>query len=281
MDNSEAGAFTGYLTGMTTMVNTRRYIDAVLSYASSELTADFGRDMDAHAAHYPDNFHHVYEWGNEYRKPGERSETIGNPTKRLWQVVPVGRGRTRVVGFTFLPSTEPSPIHTSLLTPGGKKKQYVKPDVHVFTWKAPIMEYGTTVTIEPQLSPKKMLAFVDDKTGKLKFTTETIETVPGKGRPGSGGNIGMFSGYFLKWWSTEAMTKFDNYIRPRLENDLADESAIAGAIGKHKKAKAATIGINRGAAERAGRAKAQKDFGKKQAQYLAEAAKRRLQKYGY
>lgn len=268
VDRLQSDAFMGYLDGLSTSISSRRYMGSVLDYTYSTLSERFGESMDAAARLSPKNYHHVYEWGDAY---GDTS-TVGNPAFRLWQLESIGKGNRRTIGFTFLPSVRPSPINPILLEPG-ENGQTVLEGVHVFTWKAPIMEYGITVTISPQLTD--YLAFVMDD--EIVFTQKTIHAVPGKG-----GSIGSFTGFFMRWFGGGAAQKiFDLDIRPELERDVSNETALSSVLSKYRRRKGVNVNLASYSAFADGKAAAEKDFKIKSGKYIAEAAERRFDIYGY
>lgn len=269
VDRLQSDAFMGYLDGLSTSVSSRAYINSALDYTYDTLSERFGIAIDAAARLATKNYHHVYEWGESW---GDDS-TVGNPFYRLWALESVGKGNKRTVGFTFLPSHRPSPVNP-ILEEEGESGRSVNTEVHIFTWKAPIMEYGLTVTINPQLTD--YLAFVGEDD-EIKFTKETIHTKPGKG-----GSIGSFTGFFLKWWGGgPAATVFETDVRPVLERDLASEASLTAVLSKYRRKKNVNVGLASYTAFNDGKRAAQRDFKKKSTKYISEAAERRYDKYGY
>jgi hypothetical protein len=259
---------------MATTVESRRYIDSVLDFTTSELAFKFGVDMDIRAAAQPERFSHVYEWGEDYYD----KSTVGNPFYRLWRLGTVGEGNTRTLGFFFQPSERPSPIHPQLLEPGAKERT-VNEGVHVFVWKAPIMEYGLTVIIRPELAKK--LVFVDDKTGKTIFTSRTITARPGVGRNGEN-HVGQFTRFFREWWGGRAEQEFDRTVRPRIESDLGDLDGLSTVLSKYRpRTKQVNIEFNNTTAFNDGESQAKRDYSRSRQDFLAAAARRRMDIYGY
>lgn len=257
----------GYLDGLSTTVSSKRYIGAVLDYSYQKLADEFGYAMDAAAKLSYRNFQHVYEWGDSW---GDHS-TVGNPFERLWVLASVGKGNTRTVGFSFLPSDKPVPVHPVLLEPG-PNGQVVKEGIHIFTWKAPIMEYGMMVTIRPELA--KSLAFVVDD--EIAFSRKPITIQPGRD-----GSIGSFTGFFLKWWgSGPAETIFNTYIKPRIESDIGSEAPLTTLLSKYRARKQVNVRVGQSAAFADGKRAAERNFSKKQSKYIAAAAERRYDLYG-
>jgi hypothetical protein len=267
VDATGAYRFAGYLDGMSTTVSTKRYLDSATQYSYRILAEQFGVAVDATARLAPKNFHHVYEWGDSW---GDMSP-VGNPAHRLWTLTNTGSGGKRIVGFTFLPSYKPTPVNPQLLEPG-KSGQTVKEGIHVFTWKASVMEYGTVVTIRPQLG--EWLALPGDE--KPIFTKKTIRAVPGKG-----GTMGVFTGFFLKWWGGgAAQAAFNDLVRPKLESDLSDEAGLYSAMTKRRSSKTVRFNVADRAAFQEGQRAAQNKFEKNQGTYISRAADRRFDLYG-
>lgn len=266
-DTLQGEAFAGYLSGLATTVSSKRYIGSVLDYSYQKLSDEFGYAMDLAAQASYAHFNHVYEWGDSW---GDHS-TVGNPFERLWVLVSTGKGNTRTIGFSFLPSDKPVPVHPILLEPG-PNGETVKEGIHIFTWKAPIMEYGLAVTIKPELA--KALAYVKDD--EIAFSRHSMTIVPGRN-----GSIGSFTGFFLKWWGGGPAEKiFDNYIRPKIENDIASEGPLQEVISKYRTRKQVNVRVGSGAAFADGKRAAEKNFSRKQSQYIAAAAERRYDLYG-
>lgn len=277
VDSSEASSLSGYLHGFADSVSNKRYIQSVMNDVAYELGYRFGIAMDAAAALDPESYQHVYESGDQYMDRGY----IGNRNWRLWRLSITGSGGSRSVGFYFLPSSRPVPIHPKLLIPGGKKKRRVLPKVHVFVWKAPIMEYGISVTINPQLSPKKMLAFVNDNTGKLVFTREKVEATPGEFQNGRGGTVRKFTKFFNLWWNIEAPAIFAAELKPQIERELISERDIQRGVA-HRARRSKRVGFsgNDSVEFNAAMARAKSDYEGKIHDYIADARKRRRDLYG-
>lgn len=275
-DDSAAAKLNGYLSGVAEGVSSKKYINAATDYAYVTLKDRFEAAVDITARSNPLKFHHVYEWGDEY---GDYS-TVGVPQMRLWELVSTGTGKQRSVSYRLLPSVRPVPIEPELLEPG-KTGKVVKEGVHIFTWKAVVMEYGQTVHITPKLRQVKAMAFVDDATGKLKFTSRPIVTVPGKDE----GNAGAFTSLTYAWWSTQAPAIYDNEIVPILQAKLVPR--IQGRFAEWNAAVRSKRASLSGAARNLntmdyekGKKQALKDMKDQAIDYVARAQKRRDDLYG-
>jgi hypothetical protein len=263
MDQSAAGIVNGYMSGIAEKVSTRQYIDGAVTFASEQLSKMFEQEMDTAARAAPEKFYHVYNWGNSY---GDNSK-VGLPQFRLWKLVSMGQGATRQLGFTFLPEHVPTPIEPELIALG------VKEGVHIFTWKAPVMEYGMNVTIRPKLPGVTGMSFV--KNGQVYFRTGEVNTVPGYKT-----TTGMFSGFFIAWWTQAAPQTFNNLIRPELEKDLITNKDLAAVARKatRRRRKEMSIDITD---YRTGEALAIKHMENNRIDYVRRARRRRMDLYGY
>lgn len=266
VDTSGEAALAGYMTGLSTVVSSKRYLDSATSYAYSTLTFEFGVAMDAEAALHPNLYHHVYEWGDSW---DERYSKVGNRLSRLWTLRSTGSGGKRTLMYIFLPSIVPSPVNPQLTTPG-KTGESVKTGVHVFTWKSTVMEYGLSVSIVPQLA--RALAFPSGIPGQPIFKQQATAV------PGEGGTMGMFTGFYEKWWNVTAPVLFDTTIRPKLESDVADESGLHAALASRRRSMSIEIG-NKTAFEQ-GKSAAEALGARTAGRYVARAAERRFDEYG-
>lgn len=241
MGQSGVASVVGYLNGIAVNMNTDWYISSVIEYAHSVMKDEFNKWMDAVARTSPNEFAHVYEWPHTF---GAYEETVGNPTARLWKQTLSGRGRNRVASFAFTASRVPTPVDPILTTPG-KTGKSVKEGVHIFVWKAPVMEYNMEVTVEPKIA--KMLAYVSreatgagtdsgvqhidnekmDNTG-IVFSNGPVNFTAGgvvvRGRP--------FTNSFLFWWKEMSQEAFTTKVLPNIEKNLIDEDAFGKAIKK-------------------------------------------------
>lgn len=267
-DADAIDAANGYMHGFSTEVKTDKYVTAAVNYAYEELSKDFEFAMDAIAFQFPKNFSHVYEWGNDYEG---RYENVGNPARRLWALVSSQGGASRAMTFTFLPSIVPTPVNPILLEPRKPGGRTVKQGVHVFTWKAQVLEYGTPVKIKPRWA--KAIAFVG-RDGKIKFSKEGIKI----DNPGGGHNQNQFTSFFLGWWSTEALETFDKRVRPFLESNTINEARMNRVIRKYtRRTKEVSLVAHRpgGAAFRDAAKEAKKDMNNTAKQLRLETGRRR------
>lgn len=273
MDDSAADKFNGYLTGMSEYVSKTDFTSSALEYVQSILKNRYESAVDLAARAQPQRFHHVYEWGDEY---GDYS-TVGLPQARLWKIEVTGKGKSRSLAYKLLPSVRPVPIEPELLEPG-KTGKSVREGVHIFTWKAVVMEYGQTVHIAPKLRQVKAMAFVVD--GKMIFRSRPVTTVPGKDNR----NAGAFTGFTYTWWGVEAPAIYSSEIKPMLEKQLVPRiNGRFASWNKNVRAKRAVLsGLNAGlnADFQAGRRAGIADMKAQAIDYVARAQKRRDDLYG-
>lgn len=204
VDNAQSDYMAGYIEGIADYVDTPDYLGSAVDFVSTNLQQRFEMDLDSIAALNPDAFYHVYEWGETY---GDRS-SVGKPHRRLWKLTTRRQGATGLgVGFVFLPSVKEVPLHPV-------EEKYGVEARHTFTWKAPVMEYGQTVVIEPVEAMKGRLTFFWEKKNKFVTTTKTIRTQLDHRVQG------QFTGYFLKWWATDAPHIYSREIKPILEKNV-------------------------------------------------------------
>jgi len=155
--------------------------------------AAFGEYADLMATQNPLNLWHVYEAG-----------MIGNPEGRLWTTMLTGRGATKELVFDWRAARKPNLVgEENTGIPGDTRKS-----VHVFVWKAPIIEEGATMTIAPS-SAKKALAFPKSDNSGMSFSRNAIQyTTPRQ-------NMGAFSTIWEEFWrtATEAII-LEDFVRP-------------------------------------------------------------------
>lgn len=198
VDTTAGHALAGALQEMEVSMKTPAHIGPALKYAHAELSNHFTAHMAAVAPTRPSAFHHVYEWNR-----------IGDPTAKLWRDVLRGGGNNRVATFewraskSIVPVRDPLPVPQSLAgNPYGDPDNLPK-QIHVFVWKAPVMEYGHDLNIAPKRG-KFIVYFTgptsnpdDEMYQTLRFSTEPI-TVH---NPGGTQVKGAFTREYVDWWS--------------------------------------------------------------------------------
>jgi hypothetical protein len=175
-------------------------MSVVLDYVHADLNTDFELLMDKLAAARPKNLSHVYEWGQN-----------GLPNGRLWESILRGRGVDKTATVVWKASTKAVPVRPELLEPG-PSGQTVKTGVHIFYWKAPVMEAGLEITVEPVHA--RSLAYINSK-GDLVITKK-----PSHFEAGGGDTKGQFTADYILYWTTQAHATMANRIAPKMERDL-------------------------------------------------------------
>ncbi len=161
----------------------------IVDVASTIAMAKFATQVDIAAAASPRRLHHVYEWGE-----------VGIPTGRLWNMV-WSTGVNRTIGFNFRPSQKPVPHPEA----AGHAQ-------HIFTWKAPVMEDGRSVTIEP--GEKGFLAFMED--GEWHYTKKSVTIQPGRDTQG------QFTFLWNQYWSSQADSIIQQEVAVPYEAELGN-----------------------------------------------------------
>ena len=258
-DIAEASALSGFLKTLSTEIKTARHIGPVLKYVHSVMSQEFTDYMTVMAASQPSRFHHVYEWGQ-----------TGDPGARLWNDVLIGGGNSRVASFRWKASKQMVPVRDDFASKGVKK-------IHVFVWKAPVMEYNKNITITPKRG--KMLAYFTGPTTpegkyKMQFTTNPIVV----NNPGGSLTSGSFTREYVSWWGGPgAQGIFESRIRTILEEDLG-RMPIESVTKKFRRSTTKTFKLQTlgqaAQAEAAGKAAAKQYLGARSNKYI-EAAKAR------
>lgn len=204
-DTSGANFLTGYLKGLSEEISTDQHMGPVLKYVHAELARAFDDYMTAVSTSDPSRFHHVYEWNQ-----------IGNPQAKLWKNVLRGQGGNRTATWTWRASKTIVPVTQEAKDKGVQA-------IHVFVWKAPVMEYATNITISP--TRKTGLAYFTGPVSepgrwKLNFTKSPLDVQ----NPGGAQVKGAFTAAFLEWWSESggAGAEFASTIRRVLEQDFSN-----------------------------------------------------------
>lgn len=258
-DVSEGAALAGFLKQLSIKIGTTRHIGPVLKYAHGMMSDEFTQYMSVVSVAQPSRFHHVYEWGQ-----------IGDPTAKLWDDRLIGGGNNRTATFTWKASRQVVPVRDDFREKGVKQ-------IHVFVWKAPIMEYGKNITITPKRG--KFLAYftgptIPDTKYKMQITQNPIKVTD----PGGALTKGSFTAEYVSWWSgTGAQGVFENRVRRVLEEDLG-RMPIESVTRQFRKPNAKIITMQTiaspEAAERAGKAAADRYLNSRSRNYI-EAAKAR------
>jgi hypothetical protein len=258
VDTSEGQALVGFLATMSTEIRTPLHIGPVLRYAHAALARDFVEYMSSLAPTQSSRFHHVYEWGE-----------IGVPSARLWRDVLKGHGAERMATFEWKASKKTVPVREDFAEKGVRQ-------VHVFTWKAPVMEFDTNITITPKRG--KWLAFFSGPTTPPEKygmgVTNTSLTVE---NPGGAAVKGSFTREYVEWWGgSGAQASFNSYLNGILANDLDAQitenigGLVTGVRSRNKSASITTIS-SASAAQAAGAAAARKFLAQRDIDYTKRA----------
>lgn len=202
VDSSEAAALAGFLAELSISVRTDKYLGPVIKFVHAQLAYDFSEHMSVMAESYPSEFQHVYEWGENGVFDGQ-----------LWRDVLRGNGANRLATWEWLPSKVPVPVREDFAEKGVK-------EIHVFTWKAPTMEYVTDIEINPFRGSG--IAYFSGPTNpegkwEMKWKPGGI-TVQ---YPGGEAAHGAFTREYVAWWSGPGATEsFNDHIRQALEGDF-------------------------------------------------------------
>lgn len=259
VDTAESSALAGFLKALSLEIKTDRHIGPVLKYTHAVMSDAFTEYMSVVGPAQASRFHHVYEWGQ-----------VGDPTAKLWNDVLIGGGASRTATFQWKASKQVVPVRDDFREAGVRQ-------IHVFVWKAPVMEYGKNITIAPKRG--KFLAYFTGPTNpenkyKMQFTSKPIQVV----NPGGPLTKGSFTREYVSWWGGDgAQSVFESSIRRTLEEDLG-KMPIEAATKPFRRAKNKTFTINAigeaAAAEKAGAAAAKKYLNARSAKYI-EAARAR------
>lgn len=259
VDIAEASALTGFLQQLSTEIKTARHIGPVLKYTHVIMSQAFTDYMAAVAPAQQSRFHHVYEWGQ-----------VGDPTAKLWDDKLIGNGANRTATFQWRASKQTVPVRPDFKEVGVKQ-------IHVFVWKAPVMEYGKNIVIEPKRG--KFLAYFTGPTSPAgKYERQVTQNPIHVTNPGGQMVKGSFTKEYVSWWGgTGAQGVFDSSIRKVLEDELG-KMPIESATKPFRRARTKSFAIstpgNAAAAQRAGAAAAKKYMESRSRKYI-EAARAR------
>lgn len=196
VDKSEVVKLQNTLQAVEKEMRTNRHLNAVTKAAFEILSEQFNATTHVIAGMSVGEYHHVYEW-----------EHVGEPGFQLWNNRLTGRGGRRAVTWGWKASKTTVPTMTNVegeprfaQTPGFNPEKLQR--IHVFVWKAPMMEYGVTVNNKPKLG--HVLVFPNPnlvgggRFGRgprpVTFTPHPVRSVPGAEVQGN------FTQWFVGWW---------------------------------------------------------------------------------
>lgn len=166
-----------------------RHVSSLIKAAHEVAAGEFVMHMSDVAMRDSGKYDHMYEWGQ-----------VADPNGKLWRHVLRGNGANRSAFFEFKASKKTVPVDPKLQTVGVKR-------IHVFVWKAMVLENGLPVKISPKLA--KYLVFVAKNR-----TASAVSTGNGFSRNGiiyfrgtisiaRAGNTrinGAFTSEWTQWW---------------------------------------------------------------------------------
>lgn len=108
----------------------RRNLETMTLLAAETATQGFNEYMDSVAVEKEQELGHMYDWGE-----------LGRESGRLWRVLLGGTQTNKIVTFDYKQSVNEVPV--------GVNSEDTRKGGHVFRWKAPVIENGIRVRIEP------------------------------------------------------------------------------------------------------------------------------------
>jgi hypothetical protein len=260
-NTGEANRFVGSMKQMALTINSAQHAGHLAEYVAGELGEHFNDylDLAARAEGGVDSLHHVYEWN-----------MAGLEQARLWRIKSSGRGRERDVSFSWRASKTTVPIPD---IPAGPQGQQLK-QIHVFVWKAPIMEYDLRVHIEPKRG--EWLAIPTGDPDRPLWFTKSLHGVQSKFSPGGNKTTGQFTAHWAAWWGGDgADIAFDQNLAPRIEADPSETKMFVKIRLKrgNKAVKIQTV-ADVEVAEREGRQMATEFLRARDREYIRDAERR-------
>lgn len=272
MDAGSALAANAFLMQISHQMRTPAHIGPVLKYAHAELSQEFDAHMSSLAPSAPSQFHHIYEWNR-----------IGDPTAQLWKNVLKGGGNNRTATFEWRASKTIVPVNENLPTVNSYGQDISEEEmpkaIHVFVWKAPIMEYGQSTHVSPQRG-EYIVYYTGEWTTnheyyqKLWFTKNAITIRD----PGGKHVQGAFTAAYVEWWSGGgAQAAFSRRLERIMgKNTKAMVREGLASINSRSRSRSFNMNVmnNPSAAESAGKAAAKAAMARLEGNYI-EAAKQR------
>lgn len=265
MDKSEIEALEGFFHTIEVGTRSNRYIGPALKYVHSVMSDKFNRHVDGLAfAAGPDKgsknpYHHVYEWG-----------LVSAPQGRLWDNRLEGGGSTRMATFNWRASKKTVPVPDDELGPNAGDKKFKR--IHVFVWKAMVMEFQDAVTISPKRG--QWLGWESDS----EFSVDGLEFSRGPITidPGGGNTVGTFTSTFAEWWGGPgAEVTFDKEIRKIMEGKMA--ASIQKNFPRGTRVRPKNVGLQsivKGAGFARGQAAAERFLAENRRDWIAAANRR-------
>jgi hypothetical protein len=207
----------GVIAGTADGMKTKNYTGDALKFAHKRLSEAFDNFMDG-LAENDRTLSHVYEW--------DRQGIGHTPGDRLWKHTLTGSGKTRTASWTWRASVKPIPTPTERYEDPDNDNDAIKgvrreiidklsERAYVFHWKAPVMEYGTTITSQPVYA---QMLFIPTRNRARGYDLKSSNTAnPGK----AAGTVGRFTETWTSWWASMSGAEFDKHVKPVLEDRLA------------------------------------------------------------
>lgn len=258
VDTEGANYVAGFMEQLSIRFGDNQNMNPVLNLTHGIMEEQFIDHMSTLALANPSAYHHVYEWGR-----------VGDPTARLWDDVLIGKGTVRQATFRWRPSKSVVPVTAEAEEVGVQ-------EIHVFIWKAPIMEYSQDITINPHTENgiSYFTGPANTNDWELKWFRGPVHVRD----PGGPYVKGAFTQAYTLWWAGGgAALAWETTAKPILAATYG-----AAAFGKairpkrySSKAKVAAIAMNTNprAAVAQGKAAAEK-FMRKNAADIAALAER-------
>lgn len=241
-DMTEAYGMVGAITGMSKTVRTSNYKASILKFAHAEMSEQMDSEIDLLALANPKMFRHVYEWG-----------MVGVPAGRLWAHTLIGTGGNRTASFKWKASKLPVPSPSERANNPDDPMSMVPADVvarlsnrkHFFYWKAPIMEYGLRVRIEPRNAKKLFIPLGElarnQKLGSKR--TYVFTEGPVFAHPGAQQARGAFSAAWATWWGSRAEAVFSETVERTVGMDLEGAFRRGASANTATRKRAKTISL--------------------------------------
>ncbi len=172
-------------------LKSERHVSSLIKAAHEVTAGEFVANMSSNTLRETGKYDHMYEWGQ-----------AGDPNGKLWRHVLRGNGANRAAFFEFKASKKTVPVDPKLQGVGVKK-------IHVFVWKAMVLENGLPVKISPKLA--KYLVFLSKKSkrsairGGQGFSRNGIIYFRGTisiARAGNERINGAFTNEWTRWWNS-------------------------------------------------------------------------------
>lgn len=168
-----------------------RHVSSLIKAAHEVTAGEFVAHMSSEALRETGKYDHMYEWGQ-----------VADPNGKLWRHVLRGNGANRSAFFEFKASKKTVPVDPALQAVRVKK-------IHVFVWKAMVLENGLPVKISPKLA--KYLVFLAKKrtanasSNGRGFSKNGIIYFKGTisiARAGNERINGAFTSEWTRWWAS-------------------------------------------------------------------------------